>query len=106
MASDEIHRRAIIRGKILFYLRRDLPERHTVPSLWEELACFGYHVYPTSLEWHINYLAEKGLVAVEQVHGPCSKAEIALVTITTRGIDYFDGLLPADEGIYIEPPGK
>jgi hypothetical protein len=43
------------------------------------------------------------LVAVERVRGPRSRREIPLVKITAQGIDYFDGRLPADEGIYVEP---
>jgi hypothetical protein len=42
-------------------------------------------------------------VAVEHVRGPRSRREIPLVKITAQGIDYFDGRLPADEGIYVEP---
>jgi hypothetical protein len=28
---------------------------------------------------------------------------VTLVRITAKGIDYQDGRLPADEGIYVEP---
>ena len=55
---------------------------------------------PDSL--HRN-LAEKGLVGIEGVRGPHSYRNISLVKITAKGIDYHDGRLPQDEGIYLEP---
>ena len=41
---------------------------------------------------------------VETVRGPYSHRSVNLVKITARGIALPHGRLPADEGIYLEPP--
>jgi len=46
---------------------------------------------------------EKELVALEGVRGPQARQKVTLVKITAKGIDYYEGRLPADEGIYLEP---
>jgi len=102
MAATVRHKE-IIRGKILYYLGLIYPQAATLPLLQGELDIFGYPVPLEELKFHIAYLTEKGLVAVERVRGPRSRTEIPLVKITAQGIDYFDGRLPADEGIYLEP---
>jgi hypothetical protein len=102
MAATVRHKE-IIRGKILYYLGLIYPQAATLPLLQGELDIFGYPVPLEELNFHLAYLAEKGLVAVERVRGPRSRHEIPLVKITAQGIDYFDGRLPADEGIYVEP---
>ncbi|MGO8733260.1 MAG: hypothetical protein ACLQVM_10750 [Terriglobia bacterium] len=102
MAATVRHRE-VIRGKILYYLGLIYPQAATLPLLQGELDIFGYPVPLEELDFHIAYLAEKRLVAVERVRGPRTRREILLVKITAQGIDYFDGRLPADEGIYVEP---
>ena len=102
MAATVRHKE-IIRGKILYYLGLIYPQAATLPLLQGELDIFGYPVPLEELNFHIAYLTEKGLVSVERVRGPRSRREIPLVKITAQGIDYFDGRLPADEGIYVEP---
>jgi hypothetical protein len=64
---------------------------------------FGYPLQLEELSFHVAYLAEKGLVSIEGVRGPHSYRSISLVKITAKGIDYRDGRLPPDEGIYLEP---
>jgi hypothetical protein len=98
-----IRHKEVIRGKILYYLGLIYPQPATLPLLQGELDIIGYPVPVEELNFHIAYLAEKGLVAVELVRGPRSRREIPLVKITAQGIDYFDGRLPADEGVYVEP---
>lgn len=98
-----IRHKEIIRGKIIYYLGLIYPQAATLPLLQGELDIIGYPVPMEELNFHIAYLSEKGLVAVEHVRGPRSRREIPLVKITAQGIDYFDGRLPADEGIYVEP---
>jgi hypothetical protein len=93
----------IIRGKILYYLALIYPQPATLPLLQGELDIFGYPVPMEQLHFHVAYLEEKGLVAVERVRGPHSSREIPLVKVTAKGIDYYDGRLPKDEGIYLEP---
>jgi hypothetical protein len=102
MAATLRHKE-IIRGKILYYLGLIYPQSATLPLLQGELDIFGYPVPLEELNFHVAYLSEKGLVAVERVRGPSARREIPLVKITAQGIDYFDGRLPADEGIYVEP---
>jgi hypothetical protein len=102
MAATVRHKE-IIRGKILYYLGLIYPQAATLPLLQGELDIFGYPVPVEELNFHIAYLTEKGLVAVELVRGPRSRREIPLVKITAQGIDYLDGRLPDDEGIYVEP---
>src|SRR5579875_1321564 len=75
----------------------------TLPLLQGELDFFGYPSPLEELNFHVAYLAEKGLVAVEGVRGPHTHRNISLVKITAKGIDYRDGRLPTDEGIYLEP---
>jgi len=101
--AASIRHKEIIRGKILYYLGLIYPQSATLPLLQGELDIIGYAVPVEELNFHIAYLAEKGLVAVEHVRGPHSRREIPLVKITAQGIDYFDGRLPADEGVYVEP---
>lgn len=101
--STSLRHKEIVRGKILYYLALIFPQSATLPLLQGELDFFGYPVPLEELSFHIAYLAEKGLVAVEGVRGPHSHRNITLVKITAKGIDYYDGRLPADEGIYLEP---
>ena len=98
-----VRHKEIIRGKILYYLGLIYPQAATMPLLQGELDIFGYPVPIEELNFHVAYLTEKGLVAVERVRGPRSRREIPLVKITAQGIDYVDGRLPDDEGVYVEP---
>ncbi len=101
--STTLRQKEIIRGKILYYLALIYPQAATLPLLQGELDIFGYPVTTEQLNFHVAYLAEKKLVAVENVRGPESQRRVPLVKITAKGIDYFDGRLPAEEGIYLEP---
>jgi len=101
--TRDVRQKEVIRGKVLHYLSLIYPQAATLPLLQGELDIFGYPVPMEDLNFHIAYLAEKGLVSVEQVRGPHSARKIALVKITAKGIDYYDGRLPADEGVYVEP---
>jgi hypothetical protein len=98
-----IRQKEIIRGKILYYLALIYPQSATLPLLQGELDFFGFPVPLEELNFHVAYLADKGLVSVEGVKGPRSSRNVSLVKITSKGIDYYDGRLPADEGIYLEP---
>ena len=101
--TNNLRLKEVIRGKILYYLALIYPQPATLPLLQGELDIFGYPVSTEQLNFHIAYLTEKGLVNVEQKRGPKSAREIALVKITAKGIDYYDGRLPADDGVYLEP---
>ena len=101
--KNNIHQKEIIRGKIIYYLSLVYPHPTTLTMLQGELDIFGYPVPMDDMNFHVAYLAEKGLIAAEHRHGPGGRAAVTLVTITARGIDYRDGRLPADEGIYMEP---
>jgi hypothetical protein len=97
-------RKEIIRGKILYYLALIYPQPATVPLLQGELDLFGYPVLMDELNFHLAYLAEKGLVSLENPSAAGQpRRKITLVKITAKGIDYHDGRLPADEGVYVEP---
>ena len=98
-----VRQKEMIRGKILYYLGLIYPQAATLPLLQGELDIIGYPVPLEDLNFQIAYLVEKGLLAVERVRGPRSHREIPLVKITAQGIDYFDGRLPVDDGIYVEP---
>lgn len=93
----------VVRGKILFYLTLIYPRPATLPLLQGQLDIFGYPVPLEELAFHLAYLAEKNLVALESLRGPAAQEKINLVRITAKGIDYYDGRLPRDEGIYLEP---
>ena len=101
--TSTLRQMEIVRGKILYYLKLIYPQPATLPLLQGELDIFGYPVPIEDLEFHVAYLAEKGLVNLENMRGPQARRFITLVKITAKGIDYFDGRLPADEGIYLEP---
>lgn len=101
--KTDIRQKEIVRGKIIYYLSLVYPHPTTLSMLQGELDIFGYPVPMDDMNFHIAYLAEKGLVAVEQRRGPGGRQGVTLVTITAKGIDYRDGRLPADEGIYMEP---
>ncbi len=92
----------IVRGKILYYLALVYPQAVTLPLLQGELDLFGYPVPIEELKFHLAYLAEKGMVTVEEPGSLQPRRKVALVKITARGIDYHDGRLPADEGVYVE----
>jgi len=102
MKSD-VRQKEIIRGKILQYLALIYPRAATLALLQGELDIFGFPLPMDELNFHIAYLAEKKLVVVESPTGPRFQRKIPLVKITAQGIDYLDGRLPADEGIYLEP---
>ena len=93
----------IIRGKILYYLALVYPQAVTLPLLQGELDLFGYPVPMDELRFHLAYLSEKGFAAVEDTASVQPRRKIELVKITAKGIDYQDGRLPADEGVYLEP---
>jgi hypothetical protein len=103
-----LRQKEVIRGKLLYYLALIYPQSATLPLLQGELDIFGYPVTLDELQFHIAYLAEKGMVSVEDIPSSSSRRggstrSISLVKVTAKGIDYFDGRLPADEGIYLEP---
>lgn len=98
-----LRQKEIVRGKILYYLKLIYPQSATLPLLQGELDIFGYPVPIEDLEFHVAYLAEKGLINLENIRGPQTRRYVTLVKITAKGIDYFDGRLPADDGIYLEP---
>lgn len=101
--KNDIRHKELIRGKILFYLALVYPHSTSLPLLQGELDIFGYPVPMDDLNFHVAYLSEKGFVATELARGPNRRSPILLVTITAKGIDYHDGRLPADEGVYLEP---
>ncbi|HEX5411751.1 MAG TPA: hypothetical protein VFZ27_07795 [Terriglobia bacterium] len=112
--TSSVRQKEIVRGKILYYLKLIYPQPATLPLLQGELDIFGYPVPIDDLDFHVAYLAEKGLVNVDNVRGPVpsgtgrgphARRYITLVKITAKGIDYFDGRLPKDEGVYLEPEG-
>ena len=93
----------VVRGKILYYLALIYPKAATLPLLQGELDLFGYPLLMEELQFHVAYLTEKGLVASEGVESSPMKRRVTLVKITARGIDVYDGRLPAEEGVYLEP---
>jgi hypothetical protein len=93
----------IIRGKILHYLGLIYPQSATFLLLQGELDLLGYSLNMEELHFHVAYLAEKGLVAVSSGKGLRMLPNIPLIKITAKGIDYRDGRLPLDDGIYLEP---
>ncbi len=101
--TTKLRQKEIIRGKILDYLGLIYPQSATLPLLQGELDLFGYPVTLEELNFHVAYLSEKGLVTSERVRGSASLKNVMLVKITAKGIDYRDGRLPAEEGIYLEP---
>jgi len=101
--TNSLRQKEVIRGKILYYLALIYPQAATLPLLQGELDIIGYPLPMDQLNFHIAYLAEKGLLSVERARGPHSRREIPLVKITAKGIDYHDGRLPVDDGIYLEP---
>jgi hypothetical protein len=98
-----LRQKELIRGKILYYLALIYPQSATLQLLQGELDFFGYPVPIDELSFHVAYLREKEFVMVEGVHGRHSRRPVELVKITARGIDYYDGRLPADDGIWLEP---
>ena len=100
---SSLRQKEVIRGKILYYLKLIYPQSATLPLLQGELDIFGYPLPLDDLEFHVAYLGEKGLVSVDHLRGPHTRRSITLVKITATGIDYFDGRLPKDEGVYLEP---
>lgn len=101
--TSSLRHKELVRGKLMYYLHLIYPQTATLPLLQAEMDYFGYAIPIEDLSFHVAYLAEKGLVEVENVHGPYSHRAVSMVKITARGIDLLDGRLPPDEGIYIEP---
>jgi hypothetical protein len=102
MKSD-LRKKELIRGKILYYLSLVYPHPTSLPMLQGELDIFGYPVPMDEMDYHVAYLSEKGFVALEQGGRAAGRHQVTLVTITARGIDYRDGRLPSDDGVYLEP---
>jgi len=92
-----------VRGKILYYLALIYPEPATLSLLQAELDLVGYPVPMDELESHLAYLVVKELVSVLNLTAKGRRSSIQMVMITAKGIDYYDGRLPADPGIYVEP---
>jgi len=99
-----------VRGKILYYLALIYPQAATLPLLQGELDLFGYPVPMDELELHLAYLGVRKLVSRNYYKPPqrgnprpVPLRKVVLVKITAKGIDYYDGRLPADPGIYLEP---
>jgi hypothetical protein len=101
--TTSLRHNEIIRGKILQYLSLIYPQSATLPLLQGELDFFGYPVTLEDLNFQLAYLTEKGLVAFDLARAPNTLRRVSLVKITAKGIDYRDGRLPLDEGIYLEP---
>jgi hypothetical protein len=95
----------IVRGKILRYLGMIYPQSATLLLLQGELDLLGYSLTMDELNFHVAYLAEKDLLTVASGRVPRTLRSIPLIKITAKGIDYRDGRLPLDEGIYLEPAG-
>ena len=101
--KGDLRKRELIRGKILYYLSLVYPHPTSLSMLQGELDIFGIPVPMDEMDYHVAYLSEKGFVALEQGRGSVGGRNVKLVTITARGIDYRDGRLPSDEGVYLEP---
>lgn len=101
--KETIRHKEMIRGKILFYLALVYPHSTSLPLLQGELDIFGYPVPMEDINFHVAYLAEKGFVGVERIRASIRRIPVTLVTITAKGIDYHDGRLPLDDGVYLEP---
>jgi hypothetical protein len=101
--SNDVRHKEMIRGKILFYLALVYPHATSMSMLQGELDLFGYPVPMDDMNFHVAYLAEKGFVGVQSTLASNRRNSLTLVTITAKGIDYYDGRLPADDGVYLEP---
>ena len=101
--STSLRQKEIVRGRTLHYLGMIYPQSATLVLLQGELDFLGFPTAMEELNFHVAYLAEKGLVSVEGVRGPHTQRNISLIKITAKGIDYCDGRLPLDDGIYLEP---
>jgi len=95
--------KAIIRGKILYYLALIYPQAATFALVQGNLQLFGYPAPMDELDLHIAYLVKKNLVSLDKYNASHRVRRVRLVKITAKGIDYHDGRLPQDEGIYVEP---
>jgi len=82
---------AVIRGNILYYLYLIYPRSISLTRLQGDLDSQGCPVPMCELDFHAAYLAEKGFV----------HTSANLVSITAKGIDYYDRLLPRELGIDI-----
>lgn len=96
-------RKTILRGKILHYLATIHPEAATLPLVHGRLHIFGLITSLEEVRLQIAYLSEKGFVVAERVKTHRGQREVNLVRITTKGMDYLDGLLPADPAISLGP---
>ena len=103
--SVSVRRKELIRGKILYYLALVFPQPSTLHQLQGELDFFGYPIPMEELNFHVAYLAEKGFVSIEALPRP-NRRDASQVKITAKGIDYYDGRLEPDEGVYLGPRGQ
>lgn len=97
--------KAIIRGKILRYLALMYPQAATLPLLQGELQLLGYPAPMDELNLDIAYLVKKKLISLDKYNSSHRVRRVKVVKITAKGIDYYDGRLPQDEAIYVEPKG-
>ena len=101
--DTSLRQKELVRGKMLSYLKLIYPQTATLQLLQAEMDYFGYPIPLDELSFHVAYLAEKELVKVEGVRGPFVQRNVIRVKITVHGIDYLDGRLPPDDGVYLEP---
>jgi len=81
-----MRRKEIIRGKILYYLALIYPQPATLPLLQGELDLFGYPVLMEELNFHLAYLAEKGLVSLENQGGLQPRRKVTLQAISKPSV--------------------
>jgi hypothetical protein len=100
LAEIEKERHEVERGHILRYLCLIGMKAATPRLVREFLYRRGYATSREGMEFHLNYLSEKGLVELEVQPGTIDAPQkIVAVKITPGGIDLLDGRKTGDSGV-------
>ena len=91
-----------VRGELLYYLTTVYPYGAGLSLIQRELDFLGYSRAAEEIDDHVAYLEERGFVVVEEIPGRDPRRRVRLVRLTDLGVDYYNGRLPVDPGVYVE----
>jgi hypothetical protein len=64
-----------------------------------QLAGQGFFLTDEGLQFHFNYLEQRGYIDRKPLRSGRADLELQTVRATTKAVDLHDGRIPADEGI-------
>jgi hypothetical protein len=93
----------LVRGRIVGMLAADYPKWSTAEILYLALDEIEYDTPRSRLREHLNYLRERGFVAVDEGYSDQAKAEFCRVRLSAKGKALVDGDCEPDG--FVDPRG-